>query len=350
MHKKPGKLVKYLNSDSHHHWHHKTAVLSGVKLRLSLLTTRTPTNANLSLSDIYPDKDKALWLAGQLKLGQKIWTLSAVLDNKTDSDPARLKKKSCTIDKHDSLFVVKYASLGRQHWPMIKVIKHLQDLYKLKWLCPCLIFSRHTNLQEKLLRDLGRKVLWGVVDADFSPCPCNCPQKYKVNGECAYGGEHFSCHTAGSVYKILCNANNCNCFYIGKSQRYIKMRIQEHIGEVTNLYIKHILLSNQTTTTTTSTQLQGSTNRSSTMSLAMQSITSYQDLPQTNPMCVVIKNVPPLPPINLTMHLRTWTPSDVSNIDPVTVVQQPPIVHFENLPPTPKIPFYTRATTINHLN
>jgi hypothetical protein len=60
VHKKPGKLVKYLNSDSHHHWHHKTAVLSGVKLRLSLLTTRTPTNANLSLSDIYPDKDKAL--------------------------------------------------------------------------------------------------------------------------------------------------------------------------------------------------------------------------------------------------------------------------------------------------
>jgi hypothetical protein len=25
-HKKPGKLVKYLNSDSHHHWHHNTTV------------------------------------------------------------------------------------------------------------------------------------------------------------------------------------------------------------------------------------------------------------------------------------------------------------------------------------
>ncbi len=69
VHKNPGKLVKYLNSDSHHHWHHKTMVLSGVELCLALLTTRTPANANLSLSNIYPDKDKALRLAGQLKLG-----------------------------------------------------------------------------------------------------------------------------------------------------------------------------------------------------------------------------------------------------------------------------------------
>jgi hypothetical protein len=66
-------------------------------------------------------------------------------------------------------------------------------------------------------------------------------------------------------------------------------------------------------------------------------------------MCVVIKDAPPLPPIGLNMHLHTQTLSDVSNIDPVTVMQQPPIVHFENLPPTPEIPFYARATTINHL-
>jgi hypothetical protein len=32
VHKKPGKLVKYLNHNSHHHCHHKTTVLSWVKL------------------------------------------------------------------------------------------------------------------------------------------------------------------------------------------------------------------------------------------------------------------------------------------------------------------------------
>jgi hypothetical protein len=86
------------------------------------------------------------------------------------------------------------------------------------------------------------------------------------------------------------------------------------------------------------------------MSIATQSRNSNQDLPQTNPMCVGIEGAPPLPPIGLTMHLRTQMPSDVSNINPVTTAQQPPIVHFKNLPPTPEIPFYTRATTINHLD
>jgi hypothetical protein len=126
------------------------------------------------------------------------------------------------------------------------------------------------------------------------------------------------------------------------------MRIQEHIGEVTKLYNKHILLPNQTTTTPPPTQSQGSTNCSSTISLAAQSRTSYKELPQTNPMCVVIKDAPPLPPIELT--LRTRTPSDVSNIHPITVVPQPPIVHFKNLPPAPKTPFYARATTTNQLD
>jgi hypothetical protein len=132
VHRKPGVLVKYLNSDSHHHRHHKTAVLSGVKLRLALLTTRNPANADLSLSDIYPDKDEALRLAEQLKLGQKMRTLSAVLDNETSSDPARLEKQSRAIDKRDSFLIVKYASLGHSQCPIVKVVKHLRNLYRLK--------------------------------------------------------------------------------------------------------------------------------------------------------------------------------------------------------------------------
>jgi hypothetical protein len=218
VHRKPDKLVKYLNLDSHHHRHHKTAVLSGVKLRLALLTTRTPANANLSLLDIYPDKDQALQLARQLKLGQKMQTLSAVLNDKTSSGPDRLKKQSHAFDKRDSFLIVKYASLGHSQWLIVKVVKHLRNLCCLKWLHLHVVFSRHTNLQEKLLRNLQQNVLWGVADADFGPRPCNSPRQYKVNEKCAYGGECFTCQTAGSVYKISCNVPNCNCFYVGKSQ------------------------------------------------------------------------------------------------------------------------------------
>ncbi len=60
VHEKPNKLVKYLNSHSHHHCHHKKAVLSGVELPLALLTSLTPANANLSMSDIYPAKHESL--------------------------------------------------------------------------------------------------------------------------------------------------------------------------------------------------------------------------------------------------------------------------------------------------
>ncbi len=69
VHQKPGKLVKYLNHDSHHHCHHKNAVLSGVKLQLALLTAMTKANADMSMSKIYPNKHDALSLAGQLRPG-----------------------------------------------------------------------------------------------------------------------------------------------------------------------------------------------------------------------------------------------------------------------------------------
>ena len=131
-------------------------------------------------------------------------------------------------------------------------MKHLRNLYKLKWLRPRVVFSRHTNLQEKLLGDLQQKILWGFNGANFGPHPCNCLRKFKVNGECAYGGTRFMCRTAGCVYKnISCNVPNCNCFYVGKSQLYDKMRVQELIGAVTKLYNKCILLPNCTATRST---------------------------------------------------------------------------------------------------
>ncbi len=93
---------------------------------------------------------------------------------------------------------------------------------------------------------------------------------------------------------------------------------------------------------------QGSSTCSLAMSLTMQqqSETSYQDpllsqLP--NGMCIIIENTaPPQPPISLTI---TRVPSDVRNIDQLPIAPQPPIVNFGDLPPTPKIPFYTRTTT-----
>ncbi len=183
--KKLGELVKYLNHDSHHHRSHKTAVLSGVELRLALLTTKTADNLNKSMSDIHPDKHDALTIAGQLKSGQKMRKLGDILDDELRSGPIRLKKRSRAVNKCDTFFIMKYANLGKERQPISQTLKSLRNAYRLKWLCPRVVYSRHKDLQEKLLGDLRRKLLWNVVDADMGKCPCNCPTKFKVNGVCA---------------------------------------------------------------------------------------------------------------------------------------------------------------------
>jgi hypothetical protein len=99
VYKKLDELVKYLNMDSHHHWHHKAAVLASVELCLALLTTLTPTNSKRSIFNIYPDKHDALLIAGQIKPGQKMRTLKAVLKKEPQSSLTRLEKKYCGINK-----------------------------------------------------------------------------------------------------------------------------------------------------------------------------------------------------------------------------------------------------------
>ncbi len=50
---------------------------------------------------------------------------------------------------------------------------------------------------------------------------------------------------------MSCLSNDCKCFYIGKAQRYVKTRIQEHIGGVIKLYAKNILATSHRSQTTT---------------------------------------------------------------------------------------------------
>ncbi len=57
----------------------------------------------------------------------------------------------------------------------IPTVKH-------KWLRPRVVYSRHSNLQEKLLGDLKHKLLWGITDANLGCCPCNCPETTKITG------------------------------------------------------------------------------------------------------------------------------------------------------------------------
>ncbi len=313
--------MKYLNTHSHHYCHHKYAVLSGVELRLALLTTMTLEIAHLRISMIYPGKHKALWTAWQLKENQEMWTLPAVLEDESRSGPLWLERKSCQTDHCDTLFITKskYANLGTNTRPINQVLKKLRNQYNLRWLHPWVVYSRHGNLHKKELGDLKQKLLIEIVDADLGQWPCNCPVKFEVNRACAFGNDE-SCRTAGVVYKVSCCASqSCNCFDIGKLHWYIKNHAQGHIGEVTKLYSKLILPYSQPamhcTSSTCHSQLTPPTRTSSSSSSTRTQ--EYYVLPPTYPpQCTIINYTnPPEPMMGLTMQLQ-WRPhqSDISLI------------------------------------
>ncbi len=229
IYKKPGELIKYLNTNSHHHKNCKTAVLQGMELCLAPLTTVLVDNKNLSLLNIHPDKHEALCTAGQIKAGQKMRTLSKVLNDEIWSGPARTEKRLRAINKRDLFFIVEYAKLGHNNRPLKQVIHQTRNEFQLKQLHPHVVYSQDSNPKKKLLGNLKRKLLCGITEANLGCQACNCPNKHKVTGVWAYGGETSSCQTASTVYKISGKAKDCNCFYIGKSQRYIKKCIHEKI-------------------------------------------------------------------------------------------------------------------------
>ncbi len=106
-----------------------------------------------------------------------------------------------------------------------------------------------------------------------------------MNGVCTFGGNGYSCQTARTVYKITCKANGCDCFYIGKSQQYVKKQVQEHIGEVAKIYAKAILPTNQQPARRMSSQPQTSTTSSIKLSL-----NTMDSVHKSQPLCIIIND------------------------------------------------------------
>jgi hypothetical protein len=74
--------MKYVKRESMHTNMCVNAIEKGVCIRLASLTSRTPENEMMSLSDICPDVDKALRVADLLVEGKKLPILGQLLDNR----------------------------------------------------------------------------------------------------------------------------------------------------------------------------------------------------------------------------------------------------------------------------
>ncbi len=146
--------------------------------------------------------------------------------------------------------------------------------------------------------------------------------------------------------------NGCKCFHIGKSQGYVKTRIQEHIGEVTKPYAKNILL---LTAPKQPPPQQTQSKARSTSSLGTKEETSSLDsVDGTPPLCVVINNIPTnTPPPSTFMQLQNWMPPDTGQTNNSTIERSPPNMTYglpANINPTAEAKTATRQRTIEQNN
>ena len=91
-------------------------------------------------------------------------------------------------------------------------------------------YHRFSNLGQAFQGDLSGKLTKNVQSEDFARLKCNCNKTSLVNGECAYGGD---CRASIVVYKAECK--ECKMCYLGNTQQKIKLRINQHLGEVCRL-------------------------------------------------------------------------------------------------------------------
>ena len=215
------------NVNSCHPSNCKKAIVKGVSIRLSGLTTRKTQDENKSLSHHYPNFHANLKKAGHLRGDAQLPKLSTILDSRErERAEAEMERADWKKDSKRTIYLIKKYD-GDWRSPVHKLIQKLRLKYDLKWLRVRMTHKRHMNLKEMLLGDITKKIMQGIDDYEYvkktKKGKCNCRSTHKPNGECLYKEE---CETKAVIYKISCKC--CNSFYIGKTSRSLKSRCQEH--------------------------------------------------------------------------------------------------------------------------
>ena len=108
--------------------------------------------------------------------------------------------------------------------PCHAILNRLRCKYRFKWLRLSMAYTCHSNLASLINADTGSKVMAGIVDEGSRDRPCKCGTGFKKDGEYIFGGQ---CRESCLVYKLTCRFSNM--YYIGKTQRQLKIRIWDHV-------------------------------------------------------------------------------------------------------------------------
>lgn len=288
---KPNFQSKYLDVKSTHTAAMKSSVPRGVSIRLAGLTTRTAANENSSLSSLYPKVHATLKKSGHLKGDSRLPKLGTILNNRErEIMEAQLRKEEWKKDKRNVYILARYS--GNWRTPITNTIKRLKKKYGLGWLRVRMLHKRHQNLKEMLLGDIATKVMKGVSPTEYVKATqkkkCSCRQSSKVDGKCLWNEE---CETTGVIYKITCKC--CNDFYLGKTQRGLKKRCQEHYQAMGKFFDKQKTFETRLSTplspdvpsasSEASSYTEGGTNKRITRSVARARESERELHPPTTP-------------------------------------------------------------------
>ncbi len=229
VHLKTNQQLQYLNKGSAHTHACFRAIPTGVCHRLAKLTTITPENANIPLSQLYPQHFQALQQANLLTKHslEKIPTLAEAQNLYQPVDPSKRALQQRQRDARRTTYFCIGKSMA---WttPIWLIIKKLKKKHHLKWLRVSMSYHRFTNLRELFNGDLTGKLNKHVISQDFSSRPCNCRSKNTTG--CDYAN---LCRETLVVYRVQCKTTGKS--YIGCTQQNFKKRMQQHFNDVRNL-------------------------------------------------------------------------------------------------------------------
>ena len=100
VHFKKDFKTKYVGQESMHTKECLKAIKTGVGIRVSGLTSRTPQNENQTICELYPSIRLALSEAGLLKKNEKLPKLGSLLDSR-ERDQAKAMAKRMKVKKDE---------------------------------------------------------------------------------------------------------------------------------------------------------------------------------------------------------------------------------------------------------
>ena len=237
VHFKKDFKTKYVGQESMHTKECLKAIKTGVGIRVSGLTSRTPQNEDQTICELYPSIRLALSEAGLLKKNEKLPKLGSLLDSRERDQAKAMAKRMKRKKDIRTIYIPESYSGDWRAIPTHVLATKLAKKYGLDWVRIRMSHKRFRNLKEMLLADCTSKVMENVKYFDKGQVKpykkmCNCSKSTFVGGECAFKEK---CRTRDIIYSVVFTPTKMK--YLGKTTNTLKHRVfTEHVTDLVKFW------------------------------------------------------------------------------------------------------------------